>query len=86
MPVGLLFAVAIVLLAAALAASAAASVPGHQGLIVFNGDRADINTIRTDGSDLNRLTTSVADESTPAWSPNGRRVVYCAPQPVAHGR
>jgi TolB protein len=49
------------------------------GSLVFvtsrDGNR-EIYTIRTNGEDLNRLTNNPADDYSPDWSPNGRRIAF----------
>jgi WD40 repeat protein len=48
-------------------------------LIAFVGvtaDTFDLYTIAVDGSNLTRLTASAAQEDTPAWSPDGRSLVF----------
>lgn len=44
----------------------------------YTGDRADIYVINTDGTNLRKLTSSVADELQiiPGFSPDGRLIVY----------
>jgi TolB protein len=40
------------------------------------GPSGEIYLVRRDGSDLQRLTHSEADDHSPAWSPDGRRIVF----------
>ncbi|MCA1703964.1 MAG: hypothetical protein LC808_12130, partial [Actinobacteria bacterium] len=63
--------------------AALASFPGSNGRIAtsvrvdpFGTNEADIWTLRGDGTDPVNLTKSPAFETEPAWSPNGRRVVF----------
>jgi LCP family protein required for cell wall assembly len=46
--------------------------------IVFrhNNTQSDLYIVRPDGSDLRQLTDDVADDSDPAWSPDGRTIVF----------
>ncbi|MCJ7623494.1 MAG: LCP family protein, partial [Anaerolineaceae bacterium] len=46
--------------------------------IVFRNDngQSDLYIIHPDGSDLRQLTDDAADDSVPAWSPDGSRVVF----------
>jgi TolB protein len=36
----------------------------------------EIYTVRTDGTDLRRVTHNVADDAHPTWSPDGRRIAF----------
>lgn len=59
--------------------SAGAVVPGPNGRIVFNSTRDgqyEIYSMNIDGTGQTRLTTNPSNESTPAWSPDGRRVAF----------
>jgi Tol biopolymer transport system component len=42
----------------------------------WNVDNNDIYTIRTDGQERTRLTTSSAEDSKPVWSPDGARIAF----------
>jgi TolB protein len=57
---------------------ALATFPGRAGRIVFVSgvDRQDIYTIRSDGSQLTRLTRGENSEMDPKWSPDGKSIVY----------
>ena len=51
------------------------------GEIAFHSDRdgdVEIYTMRTDGSELRRLTYQPGLDSLPSWSPDGRRVAFHA--------
>ncbi|HYZ78397.1 MAG TPA: hypothetical protein VE596_13585 [Gaiellaceae bacterium] len=71
---------ALVVLAAAvglLPAADARSSPAP--VIAFVSDQSgdyEVWTVRLDGSDLRRLTHSKGMDETPAWSPDGRRIVF----------
>ena len=45
------------------------------GYVVRTGD---ICVVRTDGTGLTPLAAGAADESQPAWSPDGRQIAYAA--------
>lgn len=67
-------------------ASSWATTPGANGRIayarqVFNGPGAprgdsDIYTVRPDGTDLRPLVATPAQETSPAWSPDGTRLAF----------
>ncbi|UCD38278.1 MAG: PD40 domain-containing protein [Fidelibacterota bacterium] len=44
---------------------------------VPNGGNADIYTCAIDGSDVQQLTATTANEWIPVWSPDGTRIAYC---------
>jgi Tol biopolymer transport system component len=48
----------------------------HIVLTGFVGANADIYTIKADGSELKRLTTDPGRDDDPAWTSNGKRIVY----------
>jgi dipeptidyl aminopeptidase/acylaminoacyl peptidase len=71
--------VAACLAALALAAPAHAAFPGADGKIAFASNRDgnfEIYTVDPDGTNLQRLTHTAADESMPAWSPDGSRIAF----------
>ena len=45
--------------------------------MLFDGDW-EVVTVRTDGTDLRRLTNRVGKDYLPVWSPDGKFVVYCS--------
>src|SRR5215212_7714360 len=58
---------------------AKAAFPGNNGKIVFVSDRDgdnDIYTISPTGDNLKRLTNNSKNDRFPAWSPDGRKIVY----------
>jgi TolB protein len=64
------------LLAVALAAPAGATFPGPNGRIAFV-QNADVFTMRSDGSDVRRLTSlAPAGVAHVGWSANGRRLAF----------
>lgn len=42
----------------------------------FDGERDDLGVMNADGSDVRRLTETDDAENTPAWSPDGTRIVF----------
>jgi len=67
---------------------AAATYPGHDGLIAFSalaGDQSQIYTIRPNGHDLRQITDVDGDAVFPDWSPDGRRIVFELDHPESHG-
>lgn len=46
----------------------------------------EVYVMSSDGSDVRRLTRSVADDDGPDWSPNGRRLIFSSGQPDADNR
>ena len=42
------------------------------------GSNYDIYTISTSGHDLRRITSNVAQDAFPSWSPNGRRIAFAS--------
>ena len=71
---------ALVLLALATAMPAHATLPGPNGKIAFQSNRAgtqqDIWTMNADGTGQTRVTTGTGVEVQPAWSPDGRDIAY----------
>ena len=62
----------------ATGASSAAWAPGG-GRLAFGADYDgddEIYVIRVDGSGLRKLTSNAVDDSTPTWSPDGRRIAF----------
>jgi Tol biopolymer transport system component len=72
----------LVVLAAVLAAAipAAAVWPGHNGLILFESDRAsgdnDIWVMRPDGSDAKNLTKHAKEDAQASFSPDGKKITW----------
>jgi len=59
--------------------TAFATFPGHNGLIAFQTQTAaglQIYTVRPNGKDLHQITFLSGDAVAPAWSPDGRRIVF----------
>ena len=60
--------------------SATASVTVEPDRILFNSDRSkgqiDMYMMNSDGTNVERLTSTAATESLYSWSPEGRRIVY----------
>ena len=62
-------------------APARAAFPGRNGLIVFSSDRdgdSEIYVMTPDGSATLQLTFNTADDTSPHWSPDGRRIVFAS--------
>ena len=47
-----------------------------KGIFDFENGNSDIYLIRTDGSNRTQLTTVLGNDFTPAWSPDGRQIVF----------
>ena len=80
---GLLLAVGIVSLLAILPATSLAAFPGRNGLIAYAGserstlaEHREIFTIPPSGGDPTRLTNNGFFDDAPAWSADGRRIVF----------
>ena len=61
------------------AGTAFATFPGHNGLIAFQAQTSagvQIYSVRPNGKDLQQITFLNGDAVAPAWSPNGRRIVF----------
>ena len=59
--------------------TAHATFPGRNGLIAFQTQTAagvQIYTVHPNGKDLQQITFLSGDAVAPAWSPNGRRIVF----------
>ncbi len=64
-----------VALLAATAVPAHAAFPGQNGKIAFLRD-GDVWTMNSDGTDVNRLTSTPGSERSPHWSRDGTRIIY----------
>lgn len=53
-----------------------AAAPGVIAFVGRKGAQTDLFTVKPDGSDLTQLTQDLAQESEPAWSPDGSRLAY----------
>jgi Tol biopolymer transport system component len=80
---GLLLAVGIVSLLTILPATSLAAYPGRNGLIAYAGserstraEHREIFTIPPSGGDPTRLTNNGFFDGAPAWSADGRRIVF----------
>lgn len=67
---------------------AGANVPGANGEIVFESTRdgnREIYRMEPDGSGQTRLTDQPGDDITPAWSPDGTRIVWSSRRSGSNG-
>jgi TolB protein len=53
-----------------------ATGPGTIAFVGVRGNGTDIYTIRTDGTELTRLTHTRDREGMPSWSPDGKKIAY----------
>jgi len=70
--------VALICLSAAAPGSLAAAQT-RTGRIAFNSYRdgnSEVYVINADGGGLQRLTSNDADDTCPAWSPDGRKIAF----------
>ena len=77
--VRLLAAVTPMLGALVVAAQAAATYPGRNGLIAFDaqtGDHIQLYTVRPDGRDLRQITHMDGDSQAADWSRDGRHILF----------
>src|SRR5215207_2098045 len=76
----LLMGIALGLACAGAFANHAAATPDRNGDIVFQSNRAgsapELYLMRADGTNLRRLTFNSAEDRVPAFSPDGRHVVF----------
>jgi TolB protein len=75
----LLTTVAVLAVLTLIAAPASATFPGHNGLIAFQAQTAasvQIYTVRPNGRSLQQITYLSGDALAPAWSSDGRRIVF----------
>ena len=60
------------------------ALPGNGRIVFVNNDRtagnpeddAEIYTMNPDGTDIRQITSNNADDLQPAWSPDGRKLVF----------
>ena len=72
----------------ALAAPAHATFPGLNGKIAFSSNASgnyEIYTVNPDGSGLANLTNSAQQENYPAWSADGKKIVFTRDAPTTEG-
>ena len=75
----LLIPLALALIGGVLERSANAAFPGNNGKIAFQSFRdgnVAIFTVNPDGSELTKLTSGLADDEVPSWSPDGSKIVF----------
>lgn len=71
-----LLGVAVLVTTLGVSAPAQAAFPGSNGKIAF--ERGDhLYTMRPDGSDVTQLTRGSSIDQQPAWSPDGRQILFC---------
>ncbi|HSB66931.1 MAG TPA: hypothetical protein VLD65_10150 [Anaerolineales bacterium] len=71
------------------ATSQSGTTQPEQGLIVFYSERdgdAEIYLMNVDGSDQRPLTDNAADDFSPSWSPDGRRIIFESDRDDPHQR
>jgi Tol biopolymer transport system component len=63
-----------------LAAGYAVTYPGGSGRLAFavNRGNADIYTVASDGTDVQRLTSGTSFDACPSWSRDGKTMAYCS--------
>ena len=77
-------------LAAVVAASSRATLPGRNGLLAYQatvGDHTELFTIKPDGTGRSQVTRWTDSDSTNAeWSPDGRRILFARSWTKPHPR
>jgi TolB protein len=61
-----------------LSANAGAAFPGENGKIAYTADAGEIAVINQNGGGFDQITTSGEFDSSPVWSPNGRRLAFAS--------
>jgi dipeptidyl aminopeptidase/acylaminoacyl peptidase len=56
----------------------AAWSPDSQWIVFHSAQDGSLYAIRSDGSDLRRLTNEAVDDTHPSWSPDGQNLIYAA--------
>ena len=70
-----------IVVALALPASALATFPGRNGKIAFTTQRdgnSEIYSMNADGSGVTRLTNHPSGDGNPAWSPDGKTILFAS--------